>query len=113
PILALDCDDAVVLDPEDQLAADAAIGADALDLAVGGIGVGAILVDQAGRHQRAGGTGLHAFPTGDAGRTPHRVVEIEHDLLVIAAPRHADHIVDLDLAAGAHAQIAVDASVEL
>ncbi len=32
---------------------------------------------------------------------------------MIAARRHADHVVDLDLAAGADAEIALDAGVEL
>src|SRR5207302_6939714 len=113
PVLALDRDDPVVLHLEDQLAADAAIGADALDLAVGGVGVSAVVVDEARRHQRARRTGLHAFAAGDAGRIPHRVVEIEDDLFVVAAPGHADHVVDLDLAARPNAQIALDAGVEL
>jgi hypothetical protein len=43
----------------------------------------------------------------------HRVVEVEHDLFVVAAPGHADHVVDLHFAAGADAQIALDAGVEI
>ncbi len=113
PVLARDRDDVVVLDLVDQLAADAAIGADALDLAVGSVGVDAVLVDQARRHQGAGRTGLDAFAAGDAGRMAHRIVEVEHDLLVPAAPCHADDVVDLHFAAGADAQIALDAGVEL
>ena len=113
PVLALDRDDAVVLHLEDQLAADPAIGAHALDLAVGGVGVDAVVVDEARRHQRAGRAGLDALAAGDAGRVAHRIVEIEDDLFVVAAPGHADHVVDLDLAAGAHAEIALDAGIEL
>src|SRR5262249_54753849 len=71
------------------------------------------LVDQRGRHQRAGRAGLHALAAGDAGGLPHRVVEVEHDLLGDAAAGHPDHIVDLHLATGAHAQIALDAGVEV
>ena len=112
-VLALDRDDAVVLDLVGQLAADAAIGADAVDLAVGSVGVDAVGVDQGRRHQRAGRAGLDALAAGDAGAVAHRVVEIEDDLFVVAAGRHADHVVDLDLAAGAHAEIALDAGVEL
>src|SRR5262249_5236737 len=63
--------------------------------------------------QRASRAGLHALATGDAGRSAHRVVEIEHDLGVVATPGHADDVVDLHLAAGTDAEIAVDASVEV
>ena len=112
-VLAFDRDDAVVADLVGQLAADAAIGAHTVDFAVGGVGIDAVRVDQGRRHQRAGRAGLHAFAAGDAGAVAHRVVEIEHDLFMMAARRHADHVVDLDLAAGAHAQIALDAGVEL
>ncbi len=110
---AVDRDDMVVLDLVGQLAADAAIGADAVDLAVGGVGIDAVGVDQGRRHQRAGRAGLHALAAGDAGAVAHRVVEIEHDLFAMAARRHADHVVDLDLAAGPDAQIALDAGIEL
>src|SRR5579872_676927 len=113
PFLALDGDNAVVADLEGELAADAAIGADAFDLSVRRVGEDAVLVDEARRHQRAGRAGLHALAAGDAGRGAHRVVEIEHDLFVMAARRHADHIVDLDLAAGADTEVALDAGVEL
>ena len=112
-ILALDRDDMVVFDLVGQLAADAAIGANAVDFAVGRVGIDAVGIDQGRRHQRAGRAGLHAFAAGDAGAAAHRIVEIEHDLFMMAARRHADHVVDLDLAAGAHAQIALDAGVEL
>src|SRR5262249_10818249 len=57
--------------------------------------------------------GLHALAAGDACAVAHRVVEIEDDLFVMAARGHADHIVDLNLAAGADTQIALDAGVEL
>ncbi len=112
-VLALDRDDAVVADLVGQLAADAAIGAHTVDFAVGRVGVDAVGIDQGRRHQRAGRAGLHAFAAGDAGAAAHRIVEVEHDLFMMAARRHADHVVDLDLAAGAHAQIALDAGVEL
>ena len=93
PVLAFDRDDAVVLDVIDQLAADAAIRADALDLALRRVRVNAVLVDEARRHQGAGRAGLHALAARDAGRLPHRVVEIEHDLF--AWPRPAMPITSL------------------
>ena len=43
----------------------------------------------------------------------HGIVEIEHDLFMVAAARHADHVIDLHLAARADAEIAVDAGVEV
>src|SRR5437660_6671762 len=69
--------------------------------------------DAACRHQRAGGARLHAFAAGDAGRLAHRVVEIEHRHRPVAAVRIADDVVDLHLAAGAHAARALDAGVEV
>src|SRR5580692_7764520 len=112
-VLADHRDDLVVLDLIGELAADAAIGTDAVDGAVGLAFVDVILIHHGGRHQRAGRAGLHAFAAGDAGRGAHRVVEVEHDLLEMAAAGHADDVVDLDLAAGADAEIALDAGVEI
>ena len=43
----------------------------------------------------------------------HGVVEIEDDLRLRPAPGHADDIVDLHFPAGAHAEIAMDAGVEI
>ncbi len=113
-VAALNEGDLVVLDLVRDLTADAAIGADRVDFAVhfpaAVLGDG---IDDRFRHQRAGGTGLHAFPAGDAGRLPHRVVEIEHGPRVDAAEGHADHVVDLHFAAGTHAESAIDAGIEI
>src|SRR5208282_320365 len=103
----------VVLDLEGDLAAHPAIGADAVDLAVRFLGEALARVEHGRGHERARGAGLHAFAAGNAGALAHRVVEVEDDLRMMAAPRHADHVVDLDLAAGADAEIAVDAGVEI
>ena len=112
-VLAGDVEQLVVLDVIGELAADAAIGADAVDLAVGLAGENVVGVDQRRRHQRAGRAGLHAFAAGDAGRSAHRIVEVEHDLFAVAAAGHADHVVDLHFAAGADAESALDAGVEI
>src|SRR5207237_5032647 len=101
PVFALDRDDPVVFDLVGQLAADPAIGAHAVDIAVGGVSISPVRVDQRRRHQRAGRAGLDAFAAGDAGAGPHRIVEVEDDLFVVAARGHTDHVVDLHLAAGA------------
>ena len=108
-----DRDQLVVLDLVSELAADAAIRADAVDLAVGIFGADVLLVDERRRHQRAGRAGLHAFAAGDASGVSHRVVEVEDDLFVMTAARHADHVIDLHFAAGADAEIAVDAGIEI
>ena len=113
-VAALDGDDAVVLDLVGELAADAAIRADAVDLAVGRVGVTrprsstrlfsiSAPVGQACTHS----------PQATQVRRAHRVVEVEDDLLEWPPRRHADDVVDLDLAAGADAELAVDAGVEL
>ena len=44
---------------------------------------------------------------------PIGIVEIEDDFFAVAAPGHADDIVDLDFTAGAYAQIALNAGVEI
>ena len=106
-VAALRAHDAVVLDVEGELAADAAIGAEAVHRAVRprrGVG---------GRQQGAGGARLHALAAGDARRVAHRVSHVEDDARPGAAAGHADHVVDLDFAARAHAAGAVDARVEI
>ena len=100
--------DLVVLDVVGQLAADAAVRADRIHLLVG-----LHHADAAGRHQRAGRAGLHAFAAGHAGRGAHRVVLVEHDLRRRAAEGIADHVVALLFAAGAHAAVALDAGVKV
>ena len=112
-VLAGHMEDLVVLDVIGELAADAAERAQAVDRAVGIPGAGLLGIEQGRGHQRAGRAGLHALAAGDAGAVAHRVVEVEDDLLVMAAARHADDVVDLHFAAGADAEVAVDAGVEV
>jgi len=107
-VAPVDADDGVVLDVVGQLAADAAVRADRINLLVGHNLVGLLR-----RRQRTGRTGLHALTTGDTGGCAHRVVEIEHDFRLTATKRVADHVVVLFLAAGAHAARALDAGVEV
>ena len=110
---ALDGGDFAGADPVGHLAADAAIGADAVHL-VQVIGqADAPIVEQGGFHEGAGGAGLHAFAAGDAGAHPHGVVEIKDDLGFRAAPGHADDVVHLNLAASADAKGAMDAGVQV
>ena len=103
----------VVLELVGDLTADPAVGAHALHLVELEPAVDAGLVDQRRLHQRAGRTRLHALPAGNAGARAHGVVEVEDDLRADAAVGHADDVVDLHLATRPHAQVAVDAGVEV
>ena len=103
-VAALHEGDLVVLDLVADLAADAAIGADRVNLAVDlAAAVLGDRIDDGFRHQRAGRAGLHAFSAGDASGAAHGIVEIEHRLRADTAERHADHVIDLNFPAGAHA----------
>ena len=114
PVAAGDVGDLLVTDMVGELAADAAERADAVDLAIRrAVALAGRPVDDAQGEERPGRAGLDALAAGDAGAGAHGVALIEHDVLVMAAAGHADDVVDLDLAAGAHAQIALDAGVEL
>src|SRR3954469_25947029 len=112
-IAALGIDHLLVLDLIGHLATNAAERAERIHLLVGIDDTGLRLVQHHGRHQRSGRTGLHAFAAGDAGGLAHGIVEIEHDFRAVAAIGHADDVVDLDLAAGAHAQAALDAGIKI
>src|SRR6056297_2500028 len=111
---ALDILYLAVLDLERDLTADAAERADALHFVVMVCAITLLpVVERAGRHQRAGRTGLYAFAAGHAGALAHRVVEIEDRIGIVAAPGHADHVIDLHIAAGADAQVALDAGIKV
>src|ERR1700722_19622892 len=112
-IAAFSVDDLLVLDFVGDLAADAAIRAKRIDLAVRIGDAGLVLVKHHRWHQRAGRASLDAFAAGHAGRFPHRIVKVEHDLGAMIAVGHADDVVDLHLAAGAHAEAALDAGVKI
>ena len=66
-----------------------------------------------GGQQGTGWTCLDAFSAGDARAVAHRVVKIEHDFRMGAAMGHANHVVDLDIAAGTDAERAIDTSIEI
>ena len=104
-ITALDAADAPTCDGVGHLAANTAIGADAVNLFS--------LTRRLRRQQRACRTGLNAFATGDASRVPHGIGHVEDDAGAGTASRHADDVVDLNLAAGAHTAGAVNTGVEI
>src|SRR5690606_32238240 len=103
-VAPVDIEDLVVLDGIRELATDAAVGANGVNLLLG--------LDETHaprRHQRAGRACLDAFSARDARRLAHRVPLVEHDARVLAAEGIADDVIDLLLAAGAHAARALDA----
>ena len=100
--------DALVLDLVAQQATDPAIGADGIDRAVHGL-----VAHQGLGHQRPRGAGLHTFATGHAAAVAHGVAQVKDDLRVPTAVGHADHVVHLRLAAGAHTAGALDAGVQV
>ena len=112
-VAAFGVDDLVPLDLVADLAAHAAVRAQAVHGAVGPHDPALRVVEVGRRHQRPRGAGLHALAAGHAGALPHGVVEIEHRAALGGAVGHADHVVDLHLAAGAHAQVALDAGVHV
>ena len=101
--------DPVVAHAQPDLAANAAIGADGRNFLGRRRGPMTGRVHHGLRQQGAGRAGLHALPASHAGGGAHRIVEIEYDLFQMTAARHADHVVDLHLATGAHAEAALDA----
>ena len=111
---ALDIFHLAVFDLQRHLTSDTAEGANALDLFVEIRPVAdLVFIDNARRHQRASGAGLHTFATCHAGALPHRVVEIKDRIAVLPPACHADHVIDLHLAAGPNAEAALDARVQI
>src|SRR5690606_28712941 len=104
-VAAVDLDNSVVLDGNRGLTADAAERTqrvhDLVEL-LDGTGPGRFIHERL-FIERPGRASLHALAAGHAGRQTHRVVHVEDGNRMTAAIGHADDVVDLDLAAGAHA----------
>src|ERR1700730_14823942 len=96
-VVAGDVEELVVLDLVGELAADAAIGANAIHAPVGKFGAHVRRVYHRRRHQRAGGTGLHALAAGHARGDAHGVVEVAPDLPVQDAAADASSVASLHL----------------
>ena len=110
----IDILDSIILDLKGDLASDAAKRTDAANFLVE-IGTVApfMLIHHRSGHEGAGWAGLDALSTGDAGRLAHRVGEIKHDLSIMPPSRHANHVIDLDLAARPYAKAAMNAGVQV
>ena len=108
PVASLHVQDGVVLDVIREQAAHAAVWTHRVHRLVRHR-----QPDAAGRHQRPRGTGLHALAAGDAGALAHGITGIEHDLGARAAEGEADDVVDLLLAARAHAARTLNAGIQI
>ena len=111
---ALDIFDLAVFHLQRHLTAHTTERADRFHFGIKILAVAAFLnIQNRGWHQRAGGAGLHAFAASHARAFAHRIGEIKGGKAVVAASRHADHIVDLNFTAGAHAKAALDAGIKI
>ncbi len=113
PVPALHRHDLVIVGLVGDLAADTAIRTHAAGFLELQLSVQLVFIHERRLHQGAGGASLDTLAAGHAGTLAHGVVEVEYDLRVGAAVSHADHVVHLHLAAGAHTQATVDAGVEV
>ena len=113
-VYAINPGDFVILDLEGQLTADATVRADGLDFAVVVLAVAHfVVIQRLGWHECAGWAGLNTLATGDTSGLTHGVVEVEGDLGIVPPARQADDVVDLHFAAGADAEVTLDAGVEV
>src|SRR5665647_1980900 len=107
-----DLDDLVVLDVQRQVAADAAVRADRVDLRLARLVPRAVPahLELADRHQRAGGADGDAVAAVDARRLRERDVELGGDVRGEATPGHSDgEGVLVVVAAGLDALVTEDA----
>ena len=110
-VAAVDELDAPFLDLVSDLAADAAVGADGIHLLVDR----SAILGVAQRRGREGPcrAGLDAFAASDACAFAHRIVKVEYDLGVVAPVSEPDDVVDLNVAAGSDAEVAMYASIQI
>ena len=103
-----DLDDALVAHVVGDLTAHATKGANRVHLAVDflrahqGLGI-----------ERPRRAGLHALTAGHTTALAHGIGHVKHDARVGTTPLHANHLVDLLLAAGPHAAVALNAGIQV
>ena len=107
-VASIHTDDLVVLDVIGQQTAHATKRAHRVHFFVHHLGAHLRL-----RHKRTRGAGLHALAAGHAAAVAHGVVQVKHDFAVRAAHGVADHVVHLLFTAGAHAAVALNASIQV
>ena len=106
-------DDLFVFNLIADLTTDSAEGAQRINLSIRIDNASLVLIEEHRRHKCSGWASLHAFAAGDAARFPHGIVEVEHDFRVMVAVGHANHIIDLNFAAPAQAEAALDAGIKI
>ena len=100
--------DLVIADLEGQLTTNAAERTHTVNLAVD-----PRIADHGFLQQRARWAGLHTFTAANAGALPHGIIKIKDNLRAHSAAGHADHVIDLHIAAGTDAEITVDAGIQI
>ena len=105
---AFDADDLFIFDLESHQAPHATERAHRIDFAVHLLRAHVAL-----GHERARGTGLNTFAAAHAAAAAHRIGQVKHHLGVRTPKSQADHVVDLKIAAGAFAAVALDAGVQV
>ena len=72
-----------------------------------------LLINNSRGHEGTRGAGLDAFTTGHTRAVAHWVSHIERWVGVMATSGHADHIIDLNFSARAHAQTTLNTSIKV
>ena len=105
---------AIAFDLEADLTAHTAEGADALDFMIKIFAVSdLVFIGDCGWQECACGAGLYAFSAGHAAAFTHGVCHIKGRIGIMPPARHADDVIDLNFAAGAHAEAALNTGVKI
>ena len=95
---------AIPFDLEADLTAHPAEGADAFDFMIKIFAVAdLVFIGDGGRQECSCRAGLHAFTAGHTAAFTHWVCHIKGWIGIMTPARHADNVIDLNLAASAHA----------
>ena len=114
PVDPFDIFNAISFDLKADLTAHTAERADAFDLMIKIFAVSnLVFIGDCCWQQCASGAGLHAFTAGDATAFTHWVRHIKGWIGIMPPPRHSNDVIDLNLAARAHAQAALNTGIEI
>ena len=98
----------------DTLRRIAAEGADAFDFMIKIFAVAdLVFIGDGGRQECSCRAGLHAFTAGHTTAFTHGVCHIKGWIGIMTPARHADNVIDLNLAASAHAEAALNTGIEI
>ena len=105
---------AIPFDLEADLTAHPAEGADAFDFMIKIFAVAdLVFIGDGGRQECSCRAGLHAFTAGHTAAFTHGVCHIKGWIGIMTPARHADNVIDLNLAASAHAEAALNTGIEI